>query len=141
MKNQIDRFNSQRDLSNAVAPVHHDIDMSQDGRPILKLDAEASFRYVSNGPRISPSTNVQAESDVSDDLVPDGTQSVKKFPLRAKVEADTGSEDDDEIVAPYEEDKVRITVRSSTPIFPIKKLTKPYLSHFIVYQFTCCAEE
>jgi len=105
VRNQIDRFNSQRDLSNAAAPVHHDIDMSQEGRPILKLDAEASFRYVSNGPRISPSTNVQADADVSNDLVPEGTQSVKKFPLRAKVEADTGSEDDDEVVAPYEEDK------------------------------------
>lgn len=106
VRNQIDRFNSQRDLSNVVAPVHHDIDMSQDGRPVLKLDTEASFRYVSTGPRISPSTNIQA--DTPDDPAPQETQPVKKFPLRAKVEADTGSEDDDEIVAPYEEDKVMI---------------------------------
>lgn len=108
VRNQIDRFNSQRDLSNTTAPVHHDIDMSQDGRPVLKLDAEASFRYVSTGPHISPLANIQA--DTFDNSTPHGTQPVKSFPLRSKVDVDTGSDDDDEVVVPYEEDKVKITV-------------------------------
>lgn len=106
VKNQIDRFNSQRDLSNTIAPVHHDIDMSQDGRPVLKLDTEASFRYISTGPHISPLANVPEKDEpiANEDPTLQSSQNVKRFPLRAKVNLDSGT-DDDEVVAPYEEDK------------------------------------
>ena len=97
MKNHIEKFSSQRDLSAASSQVHHDIDLSEAGRPTLKLDAEMSFRYTATMP--SPvDVQTQAAENSPQRLLALQNQSQRE-------RSDTGSEDE-EAVIPYEEDKV-----------------------------------
>lgn len=111
MKKEIERFSSQRDLSNLSAPIHHDIDLSEEGRPTLKLDVEASTRHKSN----TEANSQRMEVEAAERSIKEQEQKQQRFLLEQvggglkvnKERADSLS-DGEEIVAPYEEDKVSL---------------------------------